>query len=89
MNTTSKIVLGILGAAAAGAVIGMLVAPERGEDLRNRIAGNARDWAGELADWLNARKKDLNRMSDGIAAKAEGFADEAADEWKRTKKAMS
>ena len=37
MNTTSKVILGILGAAAAGVVIGMLVAPEKGKDTRKTL----------------------------------------------------
>ena len=34
MNTKTKIVLGIIGAAAAGAAIGLLLAPEKGSDLQ-------------------------------------------------------
>ena len=30
MTTSTKVLLGIIGAAAAGAVIGMLLAPEKG-----------------------------------------------------------
>ena len=33
MTTKSKIVLGIVGAAAAGVVVGLLLAPERGADM--------------------------------------------------------
>ncbi|KIC96331.1 YtxH domain-containing protein [Flavihumibacter solisilvae] len=88
MTTTSKVVLGILGAAAAGAVIGMLVAPEKGCDLRNKIAGNARDWANEFADWLNARGNDLKNVKNTVASKAENLANEAGSEWNRAKNSM-
>ena len=37
MTTNTKIILGIVGAAAAGAVIGLLLAPEKGSELRERI----------------------------------------------------
>ena len=32
MDTKTKVLLGILGAAAAGVVIGMLVAPDKGNE---------------------------------------------------------
>ena len=37
MNSSTKVILGIIGAAAAGAVIGMLLAPEKGSDIRQRV----------------------------------------------------
>ena len=37
MSTQSKVILGILGAAAAGVVIGLLIAPEKGEDMRKKL----------------------------------------------------
>lgn len=89
MNTTSKIILGIVGAAAAGAVIGMLVAPEKGTELRNKIASNARDWAGEFADWLNARQNDLKDVKRSMASHAERVADETGNQWKKAKSALS
>jgi gas vesicle protein len=89
MNTNSKIILGVVGAAAAGAIIGLLVAPEKGTDLRNKIASNARDWAGEFADWLNARQNDLKDIKNTVASKAEDLADEAGSEWKKARNTMS
>ena len=41
MTTKSKIVLGIVGAAAAGVVVGLLLAPERGADMRKTIKKSA------------------------------------------------
>lgn len=66
MTSTTKVLLGILGAAAAGAAIGMLCAPEKGSDLRKKIRTAANDWACQLADMVSAGKE-----------KAEEFASEA------------
>jgi gas vesicle protein len=49
MSSTSKIVLGILGAAAAGVVIGLLVAPEKGTEMRARIKKTTDGWADSLS----------------------------------------
>jgi gas vesicle protein len=89
MNTNSKIVLGILGAAAAGAIIGLLVAPEKGSDLRTKISNNARDMAGELADWLNAKQKDLKDVKNNLVGSAENLSEEVGNEWKKTKNVLS
>jgi gas vesicle protein len=56
MNTKSKVLLGILGAAAAGVVIGMLVAPEKGNETRKKIKKTAGEWADHLTHlWERGR----------------------------------
>jgi gas vesicle protein len=52
MNTTTKMILGIAVAAAAGAAIGMLMAPERGSDLQKRIKVGASDLINEFSTLL-------------------------------------
>lgn len=49
MNTNSKVLLGILGAAAAGVIIGLLVAPDKGQETRKRLKKTAGDWADNLS----------------------------------------
>ena len=49
MSKNSKLLLGILGAVAAGVAIGLLIAPEKGKDVRKKI----KDSAGKFADNLN------------------------------------
>ena len=49
MNSTSKVVIGILGAAAAGVIVGMLIAPEKGEDLRKNIKKTTDDWLDDIS----------------------------------------
>jgi len=56
MNTKSKVVLGILGAAAAGVVIGMLLAPEKGKETRKKLKKTAEDWADSVSNlWARGR----------------------------------
>jgi gas vesicle protein len=49
MNTKAKIALGILGAAAAGVVIGMLLAPEKGSETRKKVKQTAGGWIDSLS----------------------------------------
>ena len=41
MNSGSKVLLGVLAGAATGAILGVLFAPERGEETRRKISRRA------------------------------------------------
>ena len=62
MNSTSKTILAAMGAAAVGAIIGMLVAPEKGSDLRRKITDRTGDWTTQLNDLLAQGKEQLNAL---------------------------
>lgn len=57
MTSGTKIILGMLAAAAAGAAIGLLLAPEKGSDLRKRIKNTASEWMDDLGEVLAAGKE--------------------------------
>jgi gas vesicle protein len=50
---TDKVVLGILGGVAAGALLGILFAPEKGDKTRKRLMDKSNDYADELKDKLD------------------------------------
>lgn len=79
MNTKSKVILGILGAAAAGVVIGMLVAPEKGKEARKRIKKTAAEWADNLSHLITKGKKAAEDGAEHIKEKT-GYAKSAAEE---------
>ncbi len=56
MNTTTKVILGVTLAAAAGAALGMLLAPEKGTDLQKKIKDGATDWLSEFSTLLATGK---------------------------------
>jgi len=69
---TKKAVLGVLAGIAAGAVIGVLLAPEKGDRLRKKISRKSED----LADLINEKIDDkfdalLNTIS-GKVKKSKG-----------------
>jgi gas vesicle protein len=57
MNTTTKVILGVALAAAAGAAIGMLLAPEKGKDLQKKIAEAAKEWLAEFSSLIALGKE--------------------------------
>ena len=66
MTTSTKIILGIAGAAAAGAVIGLLLAPEKGTHLRKRLSEKVYDWADQLGDLIDSGKSKLDDLQADI-----------------------
>ena len=68
MTTSTKIILGIAGAAAAGAVIGLLLAPEKGTHLRKRLSEKVYDWADQLGDLIDSGKSKLDALKADVDA---------------------
>jgi len=64
MTTGTKVFIGILGAAAAGVVIGLLIAPEKGSDTRKRIAKTTGDWADQLGNVFKNTRDQYNDLKD-------------------------
>ena len=62
MNTTTKIVLGMAVAAAAGAAIGMLLAPEKGTDLQKKIKDGAADWLKDFKGLISTGTDVVNQL---------------------------
>ncbi|HEY5824085.1 MAG TPA: YtxH domain-containing protein [Cyclobacteriaceae bacterium] len=87
--SNSKLLLGILGAAAAGVVIGMLIAPEKGEDLRKNLKKTADDWMDEIASWTGKGKEYLEDAQERAMAEADEMKSEAEDGVKGLKENLS
>ena len=64
MTTGTKVVLGILGAAAAGVAIGMLIAPEKGSEMRARIKKSAGDWVDNMSNLFVKGKEELEELTE-------------------------
>jgi gas vesicle protein len=79
MNSTSKILITAIGAAAAGAVIGLLLAPEKGSDLRQKIQSAANDWADQLVDLVNSSREKFGEVKGEIKVRAENGLAEVRD----------
>ena len=62
MTTKSKVILGLIGAAAAGVLVGVLLAPEKGADIRKNIGRKTGDWADHLTDLFANAKGELSNM---------------------------
>jgi gas vesicle protein len=79
MSDKTKLILGLVGAAAIGVAIGILLAPETGTDTRRKIADTAGGWGDSLGDlFSNAKEKVSNlrgKGSDLASQTAESYSD--------------
>jgi gas vesicle protein len=71
MNS-GKVVLGALAGFAAGAVIGVFFAPDKGSESRSKIVK-------EGEDYLDSLKKKFNSLLDSISGKFNGGKAEISD----------
>jgi len=53
MNSSSKIIVGVLAGVAAGTILGLLFAPEKGVDTRRKISEKYNDLSDAVKDKLN------------------------------------
>ena len=85
MTSTSKVILGIVGAAAAGVVIGLLLAPDKGSETRRRIGKTAGQWADSLTHLFDNGKAAIDEM----AKKVKGVKAAAEEQASRPKESFS
>lgn len=74
--SNNKVFWGILTAAAAGAIIGLLFAPEDGEETRKKIRRSANDWASDMLDQIEKGKVKAQDVGSKIKANGEHLKDE-------------
>lgn len=67
---STKVILGLLVAVAAGATLGILFAPDKGSSTRKKISKKGDEYVDALGD-------KFNEFSDGITKKFETISEEA------------
>lgn len=72
----SKVFWSILTAAAAGAAIGMLFAPEDGVKTRKKIKKSANNWATDALDALDNAKSKVQDAADRLVKSGNSLKDE-------------
>lgn len=85
MSARTKLIMGLVGAAAVGVAIGLLLAPETGADTRKKIANTAGDWGSSLGDLFNSAKESVG----GLKRKGADLAAQAANRYSDVKESYS
>ena len=77
MSSTSKVVVAVLAGMAAGAALGLLLAPESGSEMRKKISEGTNDLIDEILDKASEGLDALNDLKDQINTKVSEFTSEA------------
>lgn len=64
MSKQTTYLVGLVAAAAAGAVAGLLLAPKKGSDLRKDIKDKADDFGDRVKHFAKKGKNHLNEVED-------------------------
>jgi gas vesicle protein len=78
MKSIAKIATAIAAAAAAGAILGVLFAPDKGSETRRKISKQGKDVADDLKNSFNKGKEKINGFREDLAKSIQEKVDEFA-----------
>jgi gas vesicle protein len=85
---TGKILLGVLAALAAGATLGILLAPDSGSDTRKKIIKSGEDYLDSVKSKFNEIFENLSGKSGNGEGKMADFAEKNASNSRGAKSTM-
>ncbi len=77
---TGKVLLGALAGVAIGAIVGVLMAPDKGSETRRKLAQKGSDLTGGLKEKYSGLKDKYNTMVDDVTDKLESFTGKGSEE---------
>ena len=80
---TSTLLITVLGAAAAGVVVGLLIAPDKGSETRKKISKKTEDWRNQVNNLIQTGKDYINDVAGTVKNEAEGLQEDAENRYNR------
>jgi gas vesicle protein len=87
--SSGKVLLGVVAGLAAGALLGVLFAPEKGSDTRKKISKKGEDYAEALKEKFNEFLENITEKFEEVQEDVTDFTDQAhgkAEEVKKNRK---
>ena len=78
-NESNTSILSLLTATAIGIGIGLLIAPEKGTDMRKKVIDTANDLGAKAGEAISAGKDKLKEISGTVTNQAEGLANDVSN----------
>ncbi len=66
MSDNSKVLIGLLAGLAAGAALGLLFAPEKGSDTRDKLSQSLKDFGDSIRDKAADEIDNLSSLKDKV-----------------------
>jgi gas vesicle protein len=84
MNDNSKVLIGLLTGLAAGAALGLLFAPEKGSETRDRLNQSLKDLGDSIKDRAADEINNLTSLKDkvvsSVKSKVQGAEEDFEDD---------
>jgi len=73
---SGKVIMGLLAGFAAGALIGVLFAPDKGTETRRKISKKGEDFANDVKGKFNEFIESMSEKFDKVKSDVTGFKEE-------------
>ena len=74
MDNTEKTLIAFLAGAAAGALTGLLLAPDTGEKTRKRLGKNVSQWTDELETTWDKTALKISDLTDSVLSDLDQYS---------------
>lgn len=81
MNDNSKVLIGLLAGLAAGAALGLLFAPEKGSETRDKLSQSLKDLGDSIKDRAADEINNLSSLKDKVVESIKSKLGEVEEEY--------
>ena len=81
MNDNSKVVVALLAGLAAGAALGLLFAPEKGSETRDRLTDSLKDFGDSVKERAATEIDNLNGLKEKVVSSIKGKVRDTEQEY--------
>lgn len=81
MNDNSKVLIGLLAGLAAGAALGLLFAPEKGSETRDKLSQSLKDLSDTIRDRAADEINNLSNLKDKVVSSVKSRLHDVEEEY--------